>query len=141
VLGTAAVVIGLGLLVGIAYAFGGGHLDPSNISDRDFPVGDTTHMAKAIAKGGPLLFPDASPNKDRPIYVTHGGTNLSTQWLAILAFAPGQSDRKCALQWTGHQFQDPCSGHAYPGDGTGLTRYRTRGEGSSLFVDLRSPLP
>jgi hypothetical protein len=138
VLGIVAVLLGVAMIWGVSVLFDRGTIDPSNISDRDFRVGRTDRLAAEIADRGPFLIPDASPNRDRPIYVTHGGTNPATQWLAILAFAPGQSDPKCALQWTNHTFRDPCSGTAYPPDGTGLTRYRTRVEGAALYVDLRA---
>jgi hypothetical protein len=141
VLGVTAVVFGVVLLVGLAYASGHRKVDLSNLGDRDFRVGRTDRLAKEIADRGPFLLSDISPNHARPIYITHGGTNISTQWLAILAFAPGETDRKCVLQWTGHQYQDPCSGQAYPADGTGLTRYATRVEGAGLYVDLRTTLP
>ena len=140
-LGSVAVLFGVALLVGLSYASGHRSVDLSNLGDRDFLVGRTDRLAHEIARRGPFLVPDASPNRDRPIYVTHGGTDDSTQWLAILAFAPGQSDPKCALVWGGHRFQDPCSGAAFPADGTGLTRYRTRVEGAALYVDLRRTLP
>ena len=140
-LGVVAVVAGVAMVWGVSVAFGHGKLDPSNIADRDFPVGHTDRLSKEVADRGPFLVPDASPNHARPIYITHGGTDIATQWLAILAFAPGQSAPKCALQWTGHRFQDPCSGRSYPADGAGLTRYKTRVEGSQLYVDLRTTLP
>jgi hypothetical protein len=141
VLGIVAVLFGLAMIAGVAVLFGRGRIDPKNLGDRDFRVGRTDRLAREIADRGPFLIPDASPNHARPIYITHGGTDVSTQWLAILAFAPGETDPKCALQWRGKQYQDPCSGTAYPADGTGLTRYATRVEGAALYVDLRTTLP
>jgi hypothetical protein len=131
-LGTVAVLFGVLLLAGLSYASGRGKVDVSNLGDKDFWVGNADRLAKEVDDRGPFLVADASPNKDRDLYIQHVGATDAEGWVAILA-----GSRSCPVQWTGTQFQG-CDGKTYPPDGTGLTRYRIYVEGNAVYVDLRT---
>jgi hypothetical protein len=103
-----------------------------------FKVGPAKRLAPEIARDGPLLFQDLL-NHSRDIYVQHLG---GKDWRAFEAHAPGVA-RRCVLLWRpeDREFLDPCDGRTYPGDGTGLTSYRTVVDGQGLVVvDLGTPL-
>lgn len=135
VIALASVLLALGLLAGLSFLSGRGDVELSNLGDRDFEAGDAERLAERIAKDrGPFLFPDASPNQSRPIYVDHAGGPPTEGWVAILAVEDG-----CQLTYTGSGYVD-CEGIAYPRDGTGLTRYQTRVDDGTVYVDLRAEL-
>ena len=102
----------------------------------------TDSVAEAIARDGPVLYPDASPNRARDLYVQHLSPDPGQSWLAFAAQAPG-APRECQVRWQpGEQsFLDPCTGRRYPADGEGLTRYAVRLEGDRLFVNLNDSRP
>ena len=103
----------------------------------------TDSAADAIARDGPVLYPDASPNRARDLYVQHLSPDPDEGWLAFAAQAPG-APRECQVQWdkADQSFLDPCSGRRYPADGEGLTRYAVRLDGDRLYVNLNdSRLP
>jgi hypothetical protein len=106
------------------------------LGDDEFSL-RTGSVAAAIARDGPVLYPDASPNRSRDIFVQHLSTNQDEGWLAFAAQAPG-APRECQLQWEAASatFLDPCSGRRYPADGEGLTRYAVRLDGDRLYVNL-----
>lgn len=130
-----AVVLGLVALFGLSVLSGRGDVELSNLGDRDFEAGDAERLAKRIAEDRePFLFPDASPNRSRPIYVDHAGGPVDEGWVAILAVDDG-----CALTYTGDGYVD-CEGTEFPREGTGLTRYETRVDDGTVYVDLRSTI-
>ena len=133
ILGALGVLAGFALLAGLSFLSGRGDVDLSNLADRDFYVGNTERLAAEIADRGPFLVPDASPNRARDVYITHAGRSLDDNWRAIAA-----GERGCTLVWEAPVFRDPCTDETYPAGGDGLTRYETRVEGDSLYVDLRS---
>jgi hypothetical protein len=138
-LGTVAVLVGIVAMVGFSYAVGSGKAEVSTLGDKDFWAGNADRLAARIVKDKrPFLIPDASPNRERDIYLQHIGTSDSAGWLAISA-----GPRKCSLQWDPQdlQFVDPCTGATHPADGSDLTRYRTYVEGNAVYVDLRTKVP
>ena len=135
VLGIGAVVLALGLLIGLAYAVGGGGIE-TNLGDRDVWAGNADRLARRIDTDGPLILPDVSPNKKRVVFLQHLGRSDDRGWFAILA-----GTGACPLEWTGEAFEDSCSGTSYPADGTGLTRYRTWVKKNGVYIDLRTTIP
>ena len=111
------------------------------LGDDEFSL-RTDSVAGAIARDGPVLYPDASPNRARDIYVQHLSTDPDQGWLAFAAQAPGAA-RECQLEWdrASTSFVDPCSGLRYPADGEGLTRYAVRLDGDRLYVNLNDSRP
>jgi len=107
------------------------------LGSRDAGPYDTEEIARQVARDGPFVLQDLSPDKRLDIYLQHEGEDPSEGWIAISARAPGVTDRDCALQWDGERFEDPCSGETYPADGTGLTRFPTRIEGDDLYIDFQ----
>lgn len=134
-LALAAVVLALALLGGLSILSGRGDVELSNLGDRDFEAGDAERLAERIAKDhAPLLFPDASPNQSRPIYLDHAGGPPTEGWVAILAVEDG-----CERTYTGNGYVD-CEGRGFPREGTGLTRYATRVDDGTVYVDLREEI-
>lgn len=133
-LGTVGVLVGAALLLGLSYLSGRGKVDVSNLGDKVQWVGNADRLARRVAKDGPFILPDASPNRDRVVYVQHVGTDDHKGWHAILAVSDG-----CTVQWTGTAFED-CKGKTYPDTGAGLTRYKTWVDGNAVYVDLRTEL-
>lgn len=130
------VVIAGGLLWGATVWVSNGN-GKGNLAPRgEFSVGSTKRLAAEIDRRGPFLFPDASPEHTRDLYIQHLGDDLDLGWWALGALAPGQSDRECFLEWTGDEFQDPCTKRLYPANGNGLTKYANRVADGTLYVDL-----
>jgi len=102
-------------------------------------------VAAEIADRGPIFFPDASPARRRDIYVQHLGETSAVGWLAFSAFAPGQSDRDCALIWRrpSQLFEDPCTGDTFSPMGEGLEQYPVEidEDEGNLYVDLEDAGP
>ncbi len=121
----------------IASLAGSGDID-LNLGDEIFEVGKVERLSKAIEEGGPILIPDASPNRTRDIYVQHLGTDPKRGWLAFAARTNG-APRECHLLWDPdpENFVDPCTQDRYPADGKGLTGYVAKIRGDKLYVDLR----
>ena len=135
ILGVTAVVVALGIVVGLAYAVGHEKIDVSNLGDRELWVGNANRLAKRVTKDGPFILGDVSPNKDRVVYLQHLGDDKDKRWFTIDA-----GTNKCPLEWTGKAFRD-CDGTRYPADGAGRTRYRTWVKKNGVYVDLRKTVP
>jgi hypothetical protein len=125
VVGVAGVVSGVVLMAFVVWATG------QNSDGRQLRLGDSQfqditadRMAKRIADGGPVLFPDVSDNRTRDIYVQHLGTDPKTGWLAFDARKPG-APRECYLEWQRDRgvFVDRCDGSEVSADGAGLRQY------------------
>lgn len=131
------VLAGFGLMYFIAGLAGRGDID-LKLGDEVFEVGQVERLSKAIAKDGPLLIPDASPNKTRDIYVQHLSDDPQNDWLAFAA-RPSGSPRECNLVWDAgaKNFLDPCGTNRFPGDGKGLTGYIVRVRDNKLYVEIR----
>ena len=136
VTGAVGVLAGVLVFVGVAHLSGSGKA-PSRMAPPVFVVGKASAQARLVNRYGPLLFQDPVGG-GRDIYVQH---LRGDSWRAFQARAPG-APRRCQLRWrppTG-DFVDPCNGHAYPADGSGLTSYPTSiDRKGNLTVDLRSP--
>ncbi|MDP9006695.1 MAG: hypothetical protein M3N15_07270 [Actinomycetota bacterium] len=139
VVGVAGVVAGLALVAGIALLARSGDIE-ARLGDDVFVAGQVERLSAAVRRDGPIAFPDASPRRQRDLYVQHLGPGPEDGWLAFSAQAPG-AERRCLLQWlpVEEEFVDPCSGRRYPPDGEGLTQYPTVVEDGQLSVDLRQP--
>ncbi|MBV8234081.1 MAG: hypothetical protein JO075_00125 [Acidimicrobiia bacterium] len=129
----AGVIVAILLFAAVVSLIGSGTAK-SKLGSNVFNVGKAKNQAQLIDRSGPLLFPDLV-HKGRDIYVNHVGP---TQWVAFDVHPPGES-KSCAVTWNAstRTFHDPCSGHDYPADGTGLVRYKTSIDKSgNLLVDL-----
>ena len=107
-----------------------------------FLAGRARDLAPQVAKGGPIGLPPLS-GRSRPIYLQHLGPDEKLGWVAVQALVPGEAGT-CVLRWdaAANVFRDPCTGTAYPADGTGLVRYpATVLPSDRVQVDLRTPLP
>ena len=138
-LGLAGVVAGFALFGGIALLAGSGGVDV-RLGDDVFVAGQVDRLAAAVERDGPIAIPDASPRRERDLYLQHLGESPEVGWLAFSAQAPG-AERRCLLQWLPVEegFVDPCSSQRYPADGEGLVQYPTMVEEGRLTVDLRQP--
>jgi hypothetical protein len=99
--------------------------------------------AASIAKDGPLLFSDVSGRgQNRPIFVTHEGSDFKVGWHVFEARAPGAPD-ECFLRWDAEakEFRsvDDCDPATFPADGTGLRQYKWRvTSDGTLDIDLNA---
>jgi hypothetical protein len=103
----------------------------------EFDVGPAEQRAAAVARDGPLLFPDPRGGS-RDIYIQHLGDN---NWVAFEARASG-APRRCVLRWEqpARHFVDPCDGRTFPADGSGLVTFPARVDDEDrVIVDLASP--
>ncbi len=139
IVGLAVVVAAFALFWGAALLAGSGGVEV-RLGDDVFRAGQVERLAGAIAQGGPIAIPDASPDRARDIYLQHLGETPEVGWLAFAAQAPG-NDRTCLLQWEpgAAEFLDPCSQRRYPANGKGLTQYPTTVTEGLLTVNLRQP--
>jgi hypothetical protein len=108
------------------------------LGDDVFDAGSVGNLLDQIEEGGPVLFPDASDDKDRDVYIQHVGDDRDEGWLAIAAHPPGES-RECFLRWLadGERFVD-CRGETYPADGGDQERFDAYVEDGRVFVDFRA---
>lgn len=114
--------------------------DEVNLGSAVFEAGRADRLSRRIASGGPFLFKDPL-NRGREVYLQHLGPNPEQGWLAVAAYA-GEPRLECLLRWEAPagRFVDPCTGRAYPADGTGLRTYPGRVDGDGVVViDLRPP--
>lgn len=137
ILGLGAVAAAFAAFAGLALLADSGGVD-MRLGDEVFRAGQVEPLADAIAREGPILIPDASPDRARDIYLQHLGETPQVGWLAFAAQA-SRAARTCVLQWepAERRFRDPCSQRRYPADGEGLTHYPTTVAGGELTVDLR----
>src|SRR5262245_6942634 len=91
VLGALAVVLGIGLVVGLSVAANHGDVELKGLGAREFRF-RADQMAKAVDRDGPRLYSDVSGGTSRDIFVQHVGGH----WYAIAA-----GPRTCSLTWTG----------------------------------------
>ena len=138
-LGIGGVLLGIGLLWGLAWLASSGEVEVQ-LGDDVFEAGRTDSLSDAIERDGPIPFADVAGG-DRDIILQHVGSEESEGWLAFDARAPGAS-RKCSLEWDADagEFVDPCSGERYPPDGEGLRQYPVTVEEGRLEVDLRGSI-
>jgi hypothetical protein len=133
----AGVVVAIVVFAGVLSLVGSGKAK-SNLGSNVFKVGKAKNQAQFVDRNGPLLFPDPL-QKGRDIYVNHIGNNA---WVAVLVHPPGEP-KSCSVKWNAstNTFHDPCSGHDFPADGTGLVRYKaTVDKDGNLVVDLHQPI-
>jgi hypothetical protein len=139
----AGVFVGLVVFAGVAWLISqdGSGVD-IRLGDDRFEAGRTDRLAAEVERNGPILFPDASPQRARDIYLQHLGDEPGEGWLAFLARSPDADDRTCVLQWDAdaREFSDPCGDATYPADGEGLPHFPTEVDDDGvLSVDLRAP--
>ncbi|MBV8979551.1 MAG: hypothetical protein JO086_01490 [Acidimicrobiia bacterium] len=133
----AGVVVAIVIFAGVISLVGSGKAK-SKLGSNLFHLGKAKNQAKIVERNGPLLFADPL-EKGRDIYVNELARN---QWVAVEVHPPGES-KSCTVKWVASTkvFHDPCSGHDFPADGTGLVRYHTFIEKSGdLVVDLHQPI-
>ena len=134
-------VIGLaawGIAAWVSHNGGAGGNVQVNLGQDTFNMGPAKQRAEEVAERGPLLFPGLVAADEGYIVVSHAGTDNLAGWNAFAAVPPG-STIECAVQWIAdaQRFQDPCTGTAYPADGSGLTAYRVEiSPERELVIDL-----
>jgi hypothetical protein len=69
----------------------------STVANKVFEVGKVESMAKAVAKDGPLLFPDLkSPDGVRSIVLDHTGPDAAKGWRVYYGY-PEDLDARCLV--------------------------------------------
>ena len=130
-------LVGWGVAAWVSHNSGPGRVRV-NLGDDTFNMGSAKARAEEVTERGPLLFPGLVNTDEGYIIVNHAGTDELAGWSAFAAVPPGASVA-CAVQWNtdAQQFQDPCTGNRYPGNGQGLTAYRvTITPDRELVIDL-----
>ena len=133
----AGVIVAIVIFAGIISLVGSGKAK-SKLGPNLFKLGKAKNQAQIVDRSGPLLFADPLQN-GRDIYVAHLGAD---RWAAVEVHPPGEP-KSCTVRWNAstRTFHDPCSGHDYPADGTGLVRYKATVDTSGdLVVDLHQPV-
>ena len=137
-----AAVVLASLMVGYVVRVASSRPDDVNLGDKRFVVGRADRFADRITESGPILFKDPLTSRPgRELYVQHLGTDDHEGWLAIEAYAPGQRQLNCLLQWDAKakEFRDPCTGDTYPEDGKGLRTYAGAvDDRTAVIIDLRT---
>ena len=114
--------------------------NPENVrlGDDVYKAGRADALAEEVADRGPILIADASPRRERDIYLQHLGDEDDEGWLAFAA-QPDVEERACYVQWVEdeEEFADRCTGERFPADGDGLTQYEVTVVDGRLEVDLR----
>lgn len=140
-------VIGALLIVVLVVQLAQSGTVKNQLGDKVFDAGAAAGLAREVAtpgpdgRSGPILLPALVGHRD--IYLQHQGSDPNTGWSALDAVVPGEG-RTCQLDWVASamQFRDPCTGHDYPADGTGLPRYAvTVNANHHVIVDLRRSVP
>ena len=109
------------------------------LGDNDFRGINAGALAKEIADHGPVPFPDLL-GRDRPIWVTHAGSDPAIGWYAFLARAP--KGARCVVQWEADAvgFVDSCdAGTFYPPNGAGLEQLRWQVVNGELRILINNP--
>lgn len=141
--GVAVVLIGVALVVAVARLAS----DPEagvdiNLGVDTFQLGRVETWAEEIRDNGPVVFPDASPNRARDIVISHEGADALRGWTVFEARPPG-TPRECNLfvDRATTELRDPCNGDAVvPDDGGDLPRVPFRiTPDNVLEVTLRPP--
>jgi hypothetical protein len=123
--GVAVVVVGVALVLAMSRVAS----DPESGVDirlgvETFRLGRVETWAPEIADNGPLVFPDASPNRARDIVVSHTGEDFLRGW-TVFAARPDGAPRECNVftDRETKELRDPCNGNAeVPRDGGSLPR-------------------
>lgn len=136
VVGLAAVVVALGLVLGVLLVTRGGDIE-IRLGDHDFRDMEAGRISAEIADRGPILFGDVADG-ELDIILQHLGDDPLTGWLAFEARRPGQS-RDCFFAWQAPQaqFVNTCD----PTDvvdtaGTGLRHFDVAVVDGDVRVDL-----
>lgn len=110
-------------------------------SDARFSLDIATASAN-VAKGGPVLFPDAGTSgQRRPIFVFHEGSDDGKGWVAYVAVPPG-APKDCFVNWdrSAKHLTSSCTGAVYPPTGEGLTILKSEvTKDGQLLIDLSTP--
>jgi hypothetical protein len=136
--GTLAIVVIGVILFLAAVVLGNRNSTDLRLGDQTFHAGSTERQAKAIAKGGPILYSDVSGEKGRDMILQHLGPNENTGWYAFRA-QPADRARDCVWEWQKDQrrFRAACD-HSLtaPANGAGLEHYKVHVSDGQIEVDL-----
>ena len=144
VVGAAVVgVVLAAVLVLLVVRFASERPDDVNLGNEVFEVGRADVFARAIERGGPILFKDPLTSRaGREVYVQHLGGDEDEGWLALDAYAPGAPrEERCILEWDpeGEVFTDPCGDGEVPPDGEGVRTYPGEVDDRGVvIIDLRT---
>ena len=132
-------VVGVAFAAGLLFlvvAYASKNPDSANLGSEVIRL-DADRTAERIEETGP--YPLQDPRGDRDVYLQHTGDDPGTGWVLVLAYPPGEPEKRCAVVWDVKQdvFVGPCSKRTYPPDGTGLTTFPAPVENGRVVIDLR----
>lgn len=135
-----SIVAIMSLLFLAAVAYGRQNSPTVRLGDATFQGGSTKRLAKAIAKGGPIIYTDVSGSADRDIILQHLGPDRATRWFAFRAQPPSKG-RACTWDWKPKEtlFRAKCDPElTAPADGKGLESYPVSVTNGRLDIDLNA---
>ena len=138
-----AALVGLGSAVGamllVLVLAGSSDSIEIKLGDEEFRGINAADFAAEIADNGPVPFPDLL-GRNRPIWVTHEGSDPELGWYAFLARVP--SSAGCIAQWNADEvgFVNTCDTEiVYPPDGEGLEQLKWNVVSGELRVLINTP--
>ncbi|MDH3705693.1 MAG: hypothetical protein OES57_06470 [Acidimicrobiia bacterium] len=129
-------VIAAALLVGFVW-WASQSGEGFTLGDDEFDAGHVS-QADSVAENGPVLYQDPETG-NRPIWITHTGSEEDEGWVAVEAVVPG-SDASCVVNWNRdiNRFQNTCDADdTYPIDGAGLATIPVYIDDDRIIVDLQ----
>ena len=136
-IGLAAVVTALGLVLGVLLLTRSGAEVDIRLGDQDFREMDADRISAEIADRGPILFGDVASG-EQDIILQHLGGDSESGWLAFEARRPGQA-RDCYFLWRSdsRDFVNSCDSEDFlDAAGTGLTHYDVTVVDGDVRVDI-----
>jgi hypothetical protein len=109
------------------------------LGDDRFDAGLAKEMAKAIDKGGPFKYSDAS-GRQRDIVINHLQPDPLTGWVAFGLRRPGDP-RECQVEWQedAAHFAYSCDpAVTFPANGDGLEHFPVEVVSGRIIVDLNA---
>ena len=135
-----ALAIAVILVIGVLRAATHRSHDTVVSPNATFDAGVASERMASIAKGGPILFSDVSGGgQNRPIYVSHTGTDAKTGWQVIDAH-PNGSPSDCFLKWkpSRNLFATSCDKRTFPPDGGTQRHYKWKVTDGELLIQLNA---
>ena len=134
------IAVGLGVAVFRMATGRGTNATTGSPGSGRFTVGNAAVLARNIERSGPFLLPDVSGNgQNRPIFISHTGTEVDEGWHAFEARPPA-APTDCFLAWAPERdaLAADCAPATYPRDGEGLTQYPTEvSTAGEVIIDLK----
>jgi hypothetical protein len=140
IIGSLVAIVIAAVLLALVVRVAARNPDVANLGARTLAF-QADRLSKEIAERGPVIFKDPLQrgSADNDLFVQHVGTDPDKGWVAVRAYA-GEAKTECLLRWQqdANEFRDPCTGTAYPAEGTGLRAYSVSVAEGVVRVSIRA---